>query len=1859
MRIRTFLLSLLCCLFVTSVSEASQPAPAYVKAVLSAPLEGDSALIVDLAPDADLCRKAYGKSWIERCSVSPGQDGAPVAGVQLLPEMPGEWRWDGGSTLRFTPRKPWPANADYTLSLDGLPLSPRVQLISRKVDFATPPLAALEARASMWVDPDLKGERAVSFEVTFTTPPDRQAIQQRAFIEAGNVRIAAPEFIWSGDGRSCFIKVRVLALPDGPSPVILRLPGVAAQVKRNGTHWIVPQQKSNTLVSLIAPGASTLFAIKDVELVAAKDAALADEYRLNMTTSLLVRPDAVAGAMKVLRLPRTMQREAVTPTRWDALPRIDEKVLNQAEPVRIEPLQAADQPSNRLSFRVHAPQDSYVFFHLPQGFGPEGYGLERPWQEVFHARPFVADIGFLQAGNVLALGGERRLGLWGSGLTEIRWRATRVLQPFLGFLASADQPFADGDIAFDALGEAVEGSIPLKRTEPGIPQFATLDMQPLLKEGLGLMQIELAGYDGDRQKVSARRLVLVTDLGVLVKKNGDGTRDVFVCSLTGSGPVNGATVRVLGANGLPVAEAVADATGRATLPSLAGLDREKRPVAVTAQSGTDMAWMPLDDGSLAVDYSRFPTQGQIGSADGINAYVFSERGIFRPGETLHFGLIVRRGDWKALPADLPFVAELQNPFEQTVMRRQFTVGADGLAEFAWTAPESAAAGVYRLDVRTPDARGGLILGSGVVRVEEFQPETLSVTATLNPAPGKGWLRASQASAEVVLKNLYGTPAVDRRLRGTLLVGPASRLSFPGYERYVFHDAIPYKGTPQRIELAETRTDEQGRAVLPLSLAHLRGGTLQCTLLIEGFEPGEGRAVTNVQQFLVSPLGMMLGYRPTGAGGNLDFIPKGSEAALEFVAVGPALERVDPGELQLSVAERRYVTSLVTDTQGRYLYDEVPADREILRSKVSFTATEEGAALTWPLPTERSGEFLLTVRDKDGRTLALVPFTVAGSDDLRLTQNNNPPSGNLRLHLDQSDYAPGDTVKAFFASPFDGMGLITLERDRVIAHRWFHVRSGNTVQEIAIPQDVEGRVYVNVSMARSLASPEVFMNPHAYAIAPITVNGSGRDMGLALQVAPGDILPGGTVEVALSSARPGRAALFAVDEGVLQLTAFPTPDPLRYLLYDRALEVETWQLFERLMPEPGRLNIPAFGGDMGLVGGRFHNPFKRKAEPPISRWLGLVDVGPDQKLHKFSVPGYYSGTVRIMAVAASPDAVGHADARAVVRGPVTLTPQLPLLAAPGDVFDATLAIANNTSALLQLDVTVGASAGLHLDAVPSGSLKIEPGAETVLPLRVKVGDVLGNAELAFSVADSGHKIASRTASLSVRPASPKRESLQVGSTDRSMTLQAGRELYTWDAAGSASVSTLPLPALRGLVRYLDAYPYNCVEQGLSRAMPYVLLLNRPDLLAVTGRSPEAVRRVARERVDEALRSIQAAKRWNGVALWPGAAPDPLVTAYAADFLLTLRDSGQVLPSGMLINLFSSLEGMLSRTPNSLREARAQAYGLWVMTREGRITARHVELLVKYLDELYPDSWRQDVTAVLLAGSYAVMRLHEPAQQLLSGALGKLTLDSSDRLDDLGQLALTASVLARQFPDALPDALDDLATAMFGEVNDGRYVSLSAALAVRALLDMGRTEASLPAGVGLRCTAMQPGFEAAEAGPEILDGLLTLSVPGCAAYRLEAPASSPRLYWEVSSQGFDRRPPDAAVAQGLEVTRVYLDAEGRPVTRARQGDLITVSITARSHGGPVTDAVVVDLLPGGFEHVLKHAPSAGAGDGAGTHADRREDRVVFYGPLSGEPRVMSYTVRAVSRGTFTLPPVQAEAMYNRTLHANSEAGAFVIE
>ncbi|WP_300923125.1 alpha-2-macroglobulin [uncultured Desulfovibrio sp.] len=1853
-------LALLVCLFLAVAAApgahaATAREPAYRAATLTANYPWQEGLDILLRPDESRCRAAYGGKWRVRCATALGRPGDTATGIRLSPEVPGHWQWRDSATLRFVPAEGAairPGTA-YRADLEDLPLPPSVVLDKLRLSLTTPPLSVRLVGSHFWTDPAPRAGHRLSASLEFNYPVGAGAPDITLAAPAG-ARFGQPEMVWNQERDAVNLSWPVLRLPERGGEARITVGGLGQFGLDDGKPVVFPPsgQAKGTVFRQNIPGTDTLFHITAARVEEHLDEELDRGYVLQLEASLYARPEEVLRHLEVRELPIFASQEAARPCDWESAPAVPAAALERGRRLTPEALEKDDAPLAKLRFRLPAvTSGSYVLVTVGKGCASaSGHTLERPWRKVLRAHPRDAALGFLQPGNVLPLSGKRLLDISATDLDAVRWRVQQTREPFLALLAAGsgaafDAPLGRAGLEMDVVSSSAEGELPLAPAAPGEAQFTALDLGPVLDrrgaDGSSLMRVQLIGVRNGKEVATVSRLVLATDLGLMVKRAPLGDFTCFVHSLSGGTAVDGAMVSILGTNGRPVAQGRTDGRGHVAFPSLSGLRREARPVAAVAESNGDLAWLPLEDATREAKYSEFPVGGRHSAPGGLIAYVFSQRGIYRPGETLHFGCITRRADFACVPADLPLRAEMRDPRGAVVLRRDFPAGEYGMALLDWMAPEGAASGTYTLDVRPAGSRE--VLGSAAVRVEEFQPETLRLHVGVPTR--KGWLPVTDdtaAAVTVALRNLYGAPAAGRKVRARVALAPAE-FRFTGYEGYVFTDAARFTGRPQERRLPEVVTGPDGTAAVPLPADMLGGASVRVAVAAEGFEADGGRATLGTGSFLASPLTRMVGYRPVGALTNLDFIPQGQRAELEFLAVDPELRRVSLEGLEFSVAARRYVTSLVSDGNGGYRYDEVPVDAA--STTVRHAIPESG--LRFSLPVDEAGEYLLTVRDASGAVLASVPYAVAG--ERPEAPDALPAAARLRLRLDRERYAAGESIALSLSLPYAGTGLITLEREGVAAFAWFEAPAGDRVERIVIPEGFEGRGYVNVSFTRSPDSPAIYMSPHCFAVAPFSAGISARDMDLRLS-APETVLPGTTLRVEARAGKKGKAVIFAVDEGVLQLTRSATPAPLAALLEDRALEVKTLQALDLLMPDHARLarRISAFGGGMAGApfGARFPNPSKRRNEPPVATWSALVDVGPQARPVEIPLPAYYTGTLRIMAVGVADAAAGSAALTSVVTAPLVLTPRLPLAVSPGDVFEGALILANTSDRAAEVTLAARADDSLTFEEPLPERLTVAAGAETVVPFRMRALETPGAAEVHFSVY-SGDTATTRSVSLSVRPASPLATTLQAGVLERSALLPEGRDVYAAGAASELAVSALPLPLARGFAAYLESWPYGCTEQLVSRAFAALLLRQYPPMSTGAGEGAATAGDPIGDAIG-AIRSRSAGTGGNGVGLWPDAPADKLLTAYAVDFLLTLRETGATGTEDLLEPLCDAVERGCALNESTLAAARTAAYGIWVLTREGRITTQLLENLLMALEERQIPGWRSDITAVLVAASQRELHMR-PTVELVSP-----TCAAEGWFDGYAQQALYMTVLARSFPHLCgPQEKAAFFAATEQALIRGSFATFSASQGIRALLALGGAAAPDMGATRLACVqGGEPGEMRAQGA------LLRLAVPLCRRYGVEMAPDAPPLYWQVATTGFGRTPPAEARSHGIEVSRVYLDAAGRPLQSVRQGEVVTVRITARAMEARLAECVISDLLPGGFEMVL-----AANGEGAplppGVRlADRREDRLLLFADLTSEPLVFTYRIRAVNRGAFAVPPIHGQAMYEQAKYGHGAAGAIEV-
>ncbi len=1909
--------------FTASAQAASE---VYLDAAIQyRPVFATDSIDIIFKPSEQLCRPKYGDDWKSKCSPNLGRWGDIVTEVETKSWPKGEWKWVGSDTLRFQPYESWKSDTYYNADIKNLPIPPRVKLSSTNVGFHSLPRSAQMGTAQVWIDPSAKAEHALSFSMRFTESISealRKDLESKVYPVAKantGLMLGKGNWVWLDDNTRAVVNAPILSLPKKESTVTLSLPNIRPLYVENNS-WQFPDK--NAEKGLIVQGTETLFALESVRLDTWQNKSLETEQHIIFKFSQRVAPQDLLKALTLLELPLKRSAENIKNTDWKE-GNISPQSRADSRKLKAEIVHIPDENQDFIRLRINTSPEHYVLWSLPTGFGPTNdKGIKTPLSASLEGVEYVpadrARLAFLQAGNILMQ--DSNLVILSEHVDSVRYKAYRFEKhnEALPFLQYMDYTPTTKELNATSIVNRGEISLPkqIANNTPNTfsekPLISTLEAKKVFSNAKGelvpgLVYLHLEGVKDGKVVLSQGKMLLYSNMSMVLKNLADGSTEVYTCSMTDAKALANIEVNVLGYNGISVAKAKTNAEGKAVLPNLLKFSEEQRPTAITLRqqsSGNtkDMLWMSVQDYHRYLNLSQFAEiNGKQSSLNTLNAFVFPERGFFRPGETLRFGTLLRSNDWKYLPKNMPLFATVFDEAGRSVFQKTFQAG-ENIHSFAYEIPQDSLTGRYTISIATPSAsdskKPGIVLGSTSVSVEMFLPDTLRIATNLvsleKQADGsvkenvlevsdKGWVLTSgdaqQTALKVNLDNLFGQYAANRRVAANMTLYPAY-LSFTGYEDYTFQDLSPFfgKGSDSiNRPLSPSITDKQGEALIPLDFSQWRFGTLQCVINTEGYEADGGRAVRQEKRFILSPLPYMIGYKAGMGAENINFILKDSMANLEFQALNPKLAPINPGTLQFSIAKRNMVSSLVSDSQGQYTYDITSVDTPL--SKNDYTFTDDGR-FTWKVATHEVGEFVLTVKipasgNKKEVLLANVPYSVVGNDDLRpaLRSIDRLPKAHLSIKTDKQEYTGGETAKIMLTAPYEGVALLSLERDKVSAHKWVKVPLGNSMHELEIPKDFSGRGFIQVLMGRSPKSDAIFLQPKGMAMTPVTINIDNRKLSYAI-TAPEKVQPGKNLKVQIKNEqkKATKAIVFAVDEGVLQLSGFETPDPLNHLLLDRALEVSTVQLFDRLMANDKKLlsRLSAFGGGemankafMSRLGS-FDNPFKRVNEAPLTWWSGVVDIPANGLDLEIPIPDYFNGALRIMVVAHEESAVGNAEASVLVQDTQILSPQVPLVVAPNDRFEGALALTNTTDKAVKVSLKVelisAADNGKNIDdilQIQDFAQTIEIGAkdEKLIPFKANAGNTPGEVTLRFTSEDEQGVIRERKTSMSIRPAVLPRLSAQSAIINQSTDLHTNRTLLTYDAQTSLTLSPVPLPLLQSALNYLHHYPYDCTEQILSKAFPLVMLGHSK---LATELSKSALY-LNKENIENAIKDannvlIASFRPSNGISLWRDRySVDLMLTAYAADYLLALKDAGQPIPVGMVPQVFDVLKRQINQSPNSIGDLRARTYASWVLARAGYVVSRQLELCEAYIKE--NSLYQSDIFHTLMAGAYEALYMQEDAKKHLNYVLGKenqFTEIAGTMFDILAQQGLHSRVLAEQFPKEFQANIGNLQEAFQASLNK-KHTTMGASMTAMALMEIVENtdtkNLTNMQDVQVLCQGNTKGQEIASKA-EIFQNMYILNAPQCTKFSVQLPKAQ-KLFAQIQSYGYDSTLPKEGVTNGLRVTRTLSKADGTllgdSALKVSQGEVLTVDLDVnllKLNSAPV---VIVDLIPGGFELVLNHKDDTN--NSSELSLRKSEDRIIAYLDATKNASRIRYHIRAVNKGVFTLPTTQAEGLFDRNLES----------
>ncbi|HEY0920575.1 alpha-2-macroglobulin family protein, partial [Devosia sp.] len=1077
--------------------------------------------------------------------------------------------------------------------------------------------------------------------------------------------------------------------------------------------------------------------------------------------------------------------------------------------------------------------------------------------------------------------------------------------------------YSAADIA-DQSGEKLwEGQVELAHGAPNAMTTTAIPVREVLGDiqpGAYVVTAKVAGTQQDYWREMATQWFIVTDLGLTAVSGADGVH-AFVRSLSSARPVAGARLRLVAVNNEILGEGVTDAGGRLGFaPGLARGTGGRAPQLLVAETDAgDYAFLDLS--RPAFDLTDRGVEGRP-APGALDLFATTERGVYRPGETVFLTALLRDSHATAV-TDLPLTMEVERPDGVVATREVLQdAGAGGYFAVVPVLAESLR-GAWRIRLHAdPEADP---LASVTFLVEDFEPERLAFEVT---APAGAVAVGSTTPVSVAASYLYGATAPGLAIEAEVVLRPVTTLA--GYPRYVFgraDDPVQASREPRGVVGV---TDEAGRATAEVAVPEPPPTTrpLEAQFVLRLLD-SNGRAVERSLTRAVRAESDRIGIRPRFS--EADGLAQGGEAAFDVVAVAPDGESVArPGLLwRLSRVETDY--QWYRDG-GVWRWEAITSNREVANGRVDALAgapVTVAAAVDW-------GRYLLEVESTGpGATSSSYAF-YAGS---YYPEAGSDTPDTLQVALDKESYRPGETATLRLDPQFAGTALVMVLDDGIIDMVAVEVPASGASVPLAVTADWGPGAYVTAVLYRPASAEEKRMPARALGLAFADVEPGDRRLAVGLE-APKEALPreafAATVRLGnLAAGEQAYVAVAAVDLGILNLTGFQAPDPDGWFFGQRRLGVELRDLYGQLIdPLQGMPGAIRSGGDGGGV---------RLGAPPATTELvalhsGIVTVGPDGTATvNFDMPDF-NGTVRVMAMAWTASAVGHATAEIVVRDPVVVNLSSPRFLRLGDSSRLLVEIDNVAGAAGAYRVALATGAGLSTTAGET-TVELAAGERTslVLPL---AATALGDNELTLTVtAPDGSRLV-KELTLGVRAAAgvqTKSTLLPLGAGE-AVTIDAGYFAGMLSHSGTLTLAVGPLARLDvpGLLLALDRYPYGCAEQVASRVFP-LLYLN--DVAEMLGMGTDAA---LDQRIADAVTSLLAKQNSaGGFGLWgPYGGGELWLDAYVTDVLLRARAEGHAVPEQALGMALDNLANQVAYAADFSNGGEDVAYALYDLARAGR-------------------------------------------------------------------------------------------------------------------------------------------------------------------------------------------------------------------------------------------------------------------------------------------------------------------------------------
>lgn len=1335
----------------------------------------------------------------------------------------------------------------------------------------------------------------------------------------------------------------------------------------------------------------------------------------------------------------------------------------------------------------------------------------------------------------------------------------------------------------------------------------------------------LPTYDHD---LTVTRNVLISDVGVVAKEGADGRVRVVVTDLVDAKALADAEIEVLDYQLQPLAKGRTDGEG------MADLAVAEHPFAVVAHAKGQAGWLRMDKGS-ALATSHFDVGGAT-LTRGLEGYLYGERGIWRPGDDIFLTFVLHDTTGK-LPEKHPADFELVNPLGQTIERRTVTDPVGGFYKIATGTPADAPTGNYLARVRV----GGAVIEK-TLRVETVVPNRLKIELDT-----KDRVRASDLSLHTTLASrwLHGAPAPGLDADVTLALSPKAT-TFPKYDDYSFDD--PLANFHYEAATIWTGTlDESSKAVVDAEIPAPEGapGLLQGTLQTRVFEPSGAYSVDEAQ-VTVSPHERYVGLQLPKGDAARGMLLTDQKQPAKVVLVDESGNPVQDGEVEMNLykLDWRWWWEKSPDNLAQY------AESSSLSPLQSGTVKVKKGTASWDFEVKYPdwGRYLVTARDQGGthRTGKIVYIDWPGwAGRARADQ----PGGASVLSLTTSEkkVEVGQPVSLTFPMAKGARALVSLESgSKVVAMKWVEAAGGDTTTTtFTATPDMAPGVYANVTVVQPYLGRGNDAALRLYGIAPIEV----FDPKTRLQpkiATSATFTPESTalVSVSESAGRPMTYTLAVVDEGLLGLTRFKTPDAWATFYARKALGVRSWDLFDQVAGAYGGAleSTLGIGGDgSGLEG---EKPQAQRFKPMVHYAGPFTLAAGETARHEVPIPQYV-GEVRVMVVAGNPQAAyGMAEQAVPVKKPLMVLASLPRVLGPEEELDLPVSVFALEPKIKDVTVSVSVEGPLAVVGESKRGLKFSAVGDKLGTFRLKVGASPGVAKVHVTATGGGETV-KQDVEIEVRHAASPETRVLAKAIEPGQTWLADATLPGVAGTNEATLelSRVPPLDLARRMQELIQYPHGCIEQTTSAAFPQVYLSQLVELTPSQQKDVETHLKAAITR----LRTFQQAD--GGFGYWPGNPSDEWGTNYAGHFLVEAERSGYLVPAGMRADWLKFQRERANRWVKTGEGSDLeQAYRLYTLALAGQPDVGAMNRL-KEINLTPTARWR-------LAAAYALAGQKSTAQAVIAkpsvevSLTRQLTGTFGSPLRDRAMM-LEAAVLLGDL---------DRSGKLAREVSDGltaeRWLSTQetayALVAMARFTQVGGTAEDISASWGLA-----GGKPASVKGQKALVQAPITGLPQTGLPRLEVKnTGSKPVFARLILRGIPAVGKEVPRADGLSVDVEYRTPQGAALdvdTVQHGADLVAHVVVTNTSARRLDELALSQVFASGWQI---HGVAPGRGSGF-EYRDVRDDRVYTYLDLEpGERREFDVPVNASYAGHYYLPGVSVVAMYDESIGARS-AGQWV--